>query len=120
MTISFCNASNFNCTAFSGCCVGETFTCECVVDGTGATVWSGSVFESTDRCTNIIINQDYIPGECGGIKAKGIKKNKTTFASHLNMTIDLRYNGKTVMCILDNGFDSQTLIGNITINFTSG
>ena len=120
LMISFSDASNFNCTAFRGCCVGEIFTCECVTDGPGVTVWNGSVFESADECKKIIINQDFVPGECGGIRAQGIRKNNITFASQLNMTIDLRYNGKTVRCTLDNGPNSLTLIGNITVNFPSG
>ena len=122
LTISLSDTSNFSCTAFDGCnsCVGGIFTCECTVDGAGVTVWSGSIFESSGICMNIVLNQDFVPGECDGIRAQGIRKNNTTFVSQLNMTIDQRYNGKAVMCILDNGFDSQTLIGNITITFTSG
>ena len=120
MSASTDGGSHFNCRAIGGCsCSEEIFSCECAAVGAGLIVWSGSSV-SDSGCQNIVLYRDYVPQECGGIRAQHISVTDTEVVSQLNITVDFHHTGKTLQCVLNNGPGSQTLIGSTTLDFTSG
>ena len=124
-TASTARGSNLMCRILSGCvCPGETVTCKCIAAaGTQIIEWTGSIFEigNGSQCTNIVVHNDNIPGECKQVVAFGYIATDGHFVSILNFTANPQYSGKTVQCLIDRGpGQSQNLIGSVSINMTPG
>ena len=70
---------------------------------------------------SIAVHNDVRPGQCKGIVAYGYNTQDGRFVSKVNFTAESRYNGRTLLCRIDNGpGHSQTLVENITVNITQG
>ena len=113
-------------------CPGDVLTYECIIAGSGTTVWTGSGFTNCPSQDNqiLLLHSTLMAGiiskeECGGglIIAEGTEINNTVsgngrcYRSQLNVTVNYNTTVKSVMCIYI-ADDGPQQVGNSTIGIS--
>ena len=102
------------------------FTCTTVVDGVGATIWTGTAF-SCDGNEILLRHSNFnrpggTSGECNGdasISARSVRVEGNCYTSELSVTPNAGLNNRTVLCV-SNSNDGMPTIGTATISLTTG
>jgi hypothetical protein len=108
-------------------CPGYSATYDCIIDGSGATVWQGSAVLHQCQAQNnglLLRHSEFntsrgITESCGGIVARSIGKINNTYFSQLTVIVSQELNGTEVECAHDNGA-SINRIGSKIVTLTTG
>ena len=111
-------------------CLGHKVTYECTVCGNGATVWTGSLFDSS--CSDIILrHRNFHPGSTSRIcnnktaNATGVTiiNGSWCFTSQLRFVINQDHINNTITCLHEysvNDSATQSILDEISVTVTKG
>ena len=108
-------------------CPGQVVSLECTIVGGGTTVWEGSAFDCSSNDNEIQLRHSQfqnknLVGQCndGNILARPFSVvQNNCFTSQLNITVTMRMDGETVVCVHDDG-GNMTTVGTWTVSITTG
>ena len=107
-------------------CPGYSATYDCIIDGSGATVWQGPAVLHQCQSNGLLrlrhseFNTSHgITESCDGIVARSVGKRNNSYFSQLTIIVSQELNGSEVVCAHDNGV-SINPIGSRTIILTTG
>ena len=105
-------------------CPGEVLTYICTAEGTGNTIWRGSLFDCPNNeiaLRHSLFASNSAIGSCnnGAVVGRSVGVESNHFTSELLVTVRSEFNNKTVICIHDSAM-GLIMIGTSTININEG